>query len=86
MGRGCLFWLLVSVVLSVTLTVVINLVLFVQRIVGICDFLRVARGYREGKSLQGLHGALNRCALLCSLTAKVEHMAKFAESPFEALR
>jgi hypothetical protein len=28
MGRGCLFWLLVSVVLSVTLTIVINLVLF----------------------------------------------------------
>jgi hypothetical protein len=28
MGRGCLFWLLVSVVLSVTLTVVVNLVLF----------------------------------------------------------
>jgi hypothetical protein len=28
MGRGCLFWLLVSVVLSVTLTVVINPVLF----------------------------------------------------------
>jgi hypothetical protein len=29
MGRGCLFWLLVGVVLSVTLTVVANLVLFV---------------------------------------------------------
>jgi hypothetical protein len=29
MGRGCLFWLLVSVVLSVGLTVLINLVLFV---------------------------------------------------------
>ena len=29
MSRGCLFWLLVSVVLSVTLTVVVNLVLFV---------------------------------------------------------
>jgi hypothetical protein len=29
MGRGCLFWLLVSVVLSVTLTVMVNLVLFV---------------------------------------------------------
>ena len=29
MGRGCLFWLLVSVVLSVTLTVVVNLGLFV---------------------------------------------------------
>jgi hypothetical protein len=28
MGRGCLFWLLVSVVLSVTLTVVVNLALF----------------------------------------------------------
>ena len=28
MGRGCLFWLLVSVVLSVTLTIVVNLVLF----------------------------------------------------------
>jgi len=28
MGRGCLFWLLVSVVLSVTLTIVINLVFF----------------------------------------------------------
>jgi hypothetical protein len=28
MGRGCLFWLLVSVVLSVTLTVLANLVLF----------------------------------------------------------
>jgi hypothetical protein len=28
MGRGCLFWLLVSVVLSVTLTVVVNLLLF----------------------------------------------------------
>jgi hypothetical protein len=28
MGRGCLFWLLVSVLLSATLTVVINLVLF----------------------------------------------------------
>jgi hypothetical protein len=28
MGRGCLFWLLVSVVLSVTLTVLVNLVLF----------------------------------------------------------
>ena len=27
MGRGCLFWLLVSVVLSVGLTVVANLVL-----------------------------------------------------------
>lgn len=25
MGRGCLFWLLVSVVLSVTLTVLLNL-------------------------------------------------------------
>jgi hypothetical protein len=29
MGRGCLFWVLVSVVLSVTLTVVVNLFLFV---------------------------------------------------------
>jgi hypothetical protein len=29
MGRGCLFWLLVSVVLSVGLTVLINLILFV---------------------------------------------------------
>jgi hypothetical protein len=28
MGRGSVFWLLVSVVLSVTMTVVINLVLF----------------------------------------------------------
>jgi hypothetical protein len=28
MGRGCLFWLVVSVVLSVTLTVVVNLFLF----------------------------------------------------------
>ncbi len=28
MGRGCLFWLLVSVVLSVALTVLANLVLF----------------------------------------------------------
>jgi hypothetical protein len=28
MGRGCLFWLLVSVVLSVTLTIVVNLFLF----------------------------------------------------------
>jgi hypothetical protein len=28
MGRGCLFWLGVSVVLSVTLTVVVNLLLF----------------------------------------------------------
>ena len=28
MGRGCLFWLLVSVVLSVTLTLVVNLLLF----------------------------------------------------------
>jgi hypothetical protein len=28
MGRGCLFWLLVSVVLSVTLTVAVNLFLF----------------------------------------------------------
>jgi len=28
MGRGCLFWLLVSMVLSVTLTVVVNLLLF----------------------------------------------------------
>ena len=27
LGRGCLFWLVVSVVLSVTLTVLINLVL-----------------------------------------------------------
>jgi hypothetical protein len=29
MGRGCLFWLLVSVISSVTLTVLANLVLFV---------------------------------------------------------
>jgi hypothetical protein len=28
MGRGCLFWLLVSVVLSVTLTIVVDLLLF----------------------------------------------------------
>ena len=28
MGRGCLFWLVVSVLLSVTLTVVVNLLLF----------------------------------------------------------
>jgi len=28
MGRGCLFWLLVSVLLSVTLTVLANFVLF----------------------------------------------------------
>jgi len=28
MGRGCLFWVLVSVLLSVTLTVVVNLLLF----------------------------------------------------------
>jgi hypothetical protein len=28
MGKGCLFWLLVGVVLSVTLTVVVNLFLF----------------------------------------------------------
>jgi len=27
-GRGCLFWIVVSVVLSVTLTVLANLVLF----------------------------------------------------------
>jgi hypothetical protein len=30
MGRGCLFWLVVSVVLSVTLTIVVNLFLFVM--------------------------------------------------------
>jgi hypothetical protein len=29
MGRGCLFWLVVSVILSVTLTIVVNLFLFV---------------------------------------------------------
>jgi hypothetical protein len=29
MGRGCLFWLGVSVLLSVTLTVLVNLILFV---------------------------------------------------------
>ena len=29
MGRGCLFWLVVSVLLSVTLTVVVKLFLFV---------------------------------------------------------
>jgi hypothetical protein len=29
MGRGCLFWLLVSAILSFTLTVLVNLVLFV---------------------------------------------------------
>jgi hypothetical protein len=29
MGRGCLFWLLVSVILSITLTVLVNLGLFV---------------------------------------------------------
>jgi hypothetical protein len=29
MGRGGLFWLLISVLLSVTLTVVVNFVLFV---------------------------------------------------------
>jgi hypothetical protein len=29
MGRGCLFWLLVSVVLSVTLTALVNVVVFV---------------------------------------------------------
>jgi hypothetical protein len=29
MDEGCLFWLLVSVVSSVTLTVLVNLVLFV---------------------------------------------------------
>ena len=29
MGRGGLFWMLISVLLSVTLTVVVNLVLFV---------------------------------------------------------
>jgi hypothetical protein len=28
MGRGCLFWLVVSVVLSVILTIVVNLFLF----------------------------------------------------------
>ena len=28
LGRGCLFWLVVSVVLSVTLTVLINLVMY----------------------------------------------------------
>jgi len=28
MGRGCLFWLLVSVVSSVALTVAVNLLLF----------------------------------------------------------
>jgi hypothetical protein len=28
MGRGCLFWVVVSVVLSVALTVVVNLFLF----------------------------------------------------------
>ena len=27
-GRGCLFWILVSIVLSVTLTIVLNLGLF----------------------------------------------------------
>jgi hypothetical protein len=30
MGRGCLFWLVVSVVLSVTLTIVVNVFLFVM--------------------------------------------------------
>jgi hypothetical protein len=29
MGRGCLFWFVVSVLLSVTLTVVVNLLLVV---------------------------------------------------------
>jgi hypothetical protein len=28
MGRGCLFWLVVSVLLSVSLTIVVNLFLF----------------------------------------------------------
>ena len=28
MGRGCLFWLAVSIVLSVTLTIILNLGLF----------------------------------------------------------
>ena len=28
MGRGCLFWLVVSIVLSVTLTIILNIGLF----------------------------------------------------------
>ena len=28
MGRGCLFWIVLSIVLSVTLTIVLNLSLF----------------------------------------------------------
>ncbi len=36
------------------------------------DFLRVARGHQHAKSRTGIDGTLNRCALLCSLMAKVE--------------
>jgi hypothetical protein len=36
------------------------------------DFLRVAFGERHDKSSTRLHGAANRCGLLCSLMAKVE--------------
>jgi hypothetical protein len=36
------------------------------------DFLRVAWGGRHDKSSTRLHGTANRCALLCSLMAKVE--------------
>ena len=43
MGRGSLFWLLVSVVLSVTLTVLANLVLFV--LYGLTAGLTGRRGY-----------------------------------------
>jgi hypothetical protein len=40
--------------------------------VGICDFSWVACRRRDGKSRAGVHGTFNRCALLCSLMAKVE--------------
>jgi hypothetical protein len=43
-----------------------------QRVVGICDFSRVACAERHGKSPTGISGTTNRRALLCSLMAKVD--------------
>src|SRR5919112_6443762 len=53
-----------------------------QRVVssGGTDFLRVARTDRHSKSLKGIRGTTNRCALLRSLMAKVNSVSKKSAS------
>ena len=50
------------------------------------DFFRVARTHRPAKSLTGIRGSLEWCALPDTLMAKVELEGEFSEFPWLRLR